>query len=252
MAAKVAGTNGPGTNVPEPSVETVVAFRSPLSVNVAPWITPVNVADVPLRAPVNVQPVKRQPVPAAIKAEDGWNAADPKVPPAAVVKDVRLTNVLFVVAVTFAEVPVVSWFRTGTSAGTIDRTDKGPVEPFGVARNSFAGCPEAAENVCVPLPLKGLGDAVNHVGNAHVILAIPAAVGAFITTFPVQTPDMFGVHVTLDPGIMLPTPLMEGEPIITPEFAEPLICTCAWLDVAKASASKIPANNFIVTPMLHS
>jgi hypothetical protein len=50
---------------------------------------------------------KAAAVPDASNADDGWKAAEPNAPPAAVVSAVRSTNVALDVAVTLAAVPVV-------------------------------------------------------------------------------------------------------------------------------------------------
>jgi hypothetical protein len=56
----------------------------------------------------------------------------------AVVNAESVVRVALLVAVMFDAVPVVFWFRVGTSPATISLKDGAPDEPFGAARKVFA------------------------------------------------------------------------------------------------------------------
>jgi hypothetical protein len=96
------------------------------------------------------------------------------------------------------------------SAATIVRNPTAPVVPFGVAKNSFAVWPVAAENVCVPVAEMVVGEAASHEGSAHVILPIPDPVPLNVQVVPVHpTPAPVKVKAPVVELILLTPPALE-------------------------------------------
>jgi hypothetical protein len=96
---------------------------------------------------------------------------------------------------------VVGWLSVGISDATIARGVSAPEDPFGVAKNSFAGNPVDEENVCVPLADMVVGEAVNQLGRLHVIDPIPLPVPVKVHIVPVQ--DTAGPLNVKAPGTVL-------------------------------------------------
>ena len=85
--------------------------------------------------------------------------------------------------------PVVLWFSVGTSAATMARRLTAPLDPFGVARNSFAVSPVVAVMASVPLVIMGLPETVSHAGTVMATLVtVPEPEGLAQLLLPDDSP----------------------------------------------------------------
>jgi hypothetical protein len=125
----------------------------------------------------------------------------------------RVVNVEFVVAVTFAEVPVVFWFRVGTSAACI--ADSAAAVPFDL---------RYVPDVCVPVSAVMAVAAVVDPVPPLAIATVPVTFAAFPAISP----------VTCDPGSDRADSVVNVELVVAVMFAA--VPVVFWFSVGTSAA----------------